>query len=229
MTDPRDDFLSKVLKGKSFADVGGLWGIVNEKVSVAHSLGASALTMIDVAPSDNVLWQSFETRRRTLSLPQVECLSGDVVVLAADQSCPSYDVVHCSGVLYHAPHPMLVLAALRRLSRQYLILTSSITSSRVVSKAGILELPASSCLFIPALQGKERAILSSYWSQFVGEAALGLTKEIPNFELDDFGPWWWLPTVDALTAMCKAAGFHCLDGAYMWNHNAYTLLLATQR
>ena len=34
MTDVRDTYIAQVVAGKSFADVGGLWGTVNEKVSV---------------------------------------------------------------------------------------------------------------------------------------------------------------------------------------------------
>jgi hypothetical protein len=37
-SDPRDVFLGRVARGRTFADVGGLWGVVNEKVSVAHAL-----------------------------------------------------------------------------------------------------------------------------------------------------------------------------------------------
>ena len=39
MSDVRDTYISQVVAGKSFADVGGLWGTVNEKVSVAHTHG----------------------------------------------------------------------------------------------------------------------------------------------------------------------------------------------
>ena len=31
--DLRDDYIRRVVRGRSFADVGGLWGTVNEKVS----------------------------------------------------------------------------------------------------------------------------------------------------------------------------------------------------
>ena len=51
MRDVRDTYIRQVVAGKSFADVGGLWGTVNEKVSVAHAYGARALTMIDVSPA----------------------------------------------------------------------------------------------------------------------------------------------------------------------------------
>ena len=44
MRDVRDTYISQVVAGKSFADVGGLWGTVNEKVSVAHAHGARGLS-----------------------------------------------------------------------------------------------------------------------------------------------------------------------------------------
>ena len=99
MSDVRDTYIGQVVAGKSFADVGGLWGTVNEKVSVAHTHGARALTMIDISPTDSDLWTLFEQRRRTLRLPTVECVSGDLLTLAQADSCPQFDVVHCSGVL----------------------------------------------------------------------------------------------------------------------------------
>jgi 2-polyprenyl-3-methyl-5-hydroxy-6-metoxy-1,4-benzoquinol methylase len=130
MSDPRDEYLSQIVKGKSFADVGGLWGTVSEKVSVAHRYGASALTMIDVAPPPNEEWRLFEERRRDLRLPPVNCISGDVVSLVESNTCPQFDVVHCSGVLYHIPDPVRLVAALRKITREYLILCSVVTATK---------------------------------------------------------------------------------------------------
>ena len=65
MSDPRDAFIARVVRGKSFADVGGLWGTVNEKVSVAHAAGAASLAMVDISEWGD-RWNEFETRRRQL-------------------------------------------------------------------------------------------------------------------------------------------------------------------
>lgn len=226
MSDPRDEYLSEVVKGKSFADVGGLWGTVGEKISVAHRYGASALTMIDVAPPPDERWQLFDERRRGLEVPPVNCISGDVVSLVENNSCPQFDVVHCSGVLYHIPDPIRLVAALRKVAREYLIFCSVVTASKVESDEGTLELPRAAALFVPALQTRERAILSSYWSRFVGDQALGITGPQPSWQLDDFSPWWWLPTMEALKAICAVAGFRFHKGAHFWNDNAYVMLLS---
>lgn len=228
MKDLRDEYIGRVVRGKSFADVGGLWGTVNEKVSVAHRYGASALTMIDVTPPEHELWQLFENRRQALGLPAVQCISGDVLRLAETASCPRFDVVHCSGLLYHMPDPLRFLSALRTMTRECLVLTSVVTAPYMRNEHGELRLPAAAALFIPALQSQERAIVRAYWCQFVGDGALGVTREVTTWRLDDYAPWWWLPTVEALQAMCRAVGFVPQDGGYFWNDNAYVQLLSVQ-
>ena len=184
MSDVRDTYISQVAAGKSFADVGGLWGTVNEKVSVAHTHGARALTMIDV--------------------------------------------VHCSGVLYHMPEPMQFLRALRKITGEALVLTSAVTATRVEGEKGVLEIPAAAMLCIPALQGREREIVQAYWRGIVGDGAFGITQEVAEWSFEDFGPWWWLPTAEALRAMCEVAGFRYEAGAPSWNGNAYTLRLSVR-
>lgn len=228
MRDLRDEYIGKVVNSKSFADVGGLWGTVNEKVSVAHAYGASALTMIDITPAEGELWRLFEDRRRALRLPEVHCINSDVLVLADTTPCPQFDVVHCSGILYHMPDPMRFLVALRKITREHLVLSSVVTATRVESDQGVLAIPQAASLFVPALQSKERAILKSYWQRFVGDGAIGLTCEATSWRPDDFAPWWWLPTVEALKAMCAAAGLTCREGAYFWQENAYVLLLSVR-
>jgi hypothetical protein len=224
----RDAYIGRVVRGTSFADIGGLWGTVNEKVLVAHAYGASAFTMIDMTPLGHELWQLFESRRQTLRLPTVRCISDDVLLLAEAASCPQFDVVHCAGVLYHVPDPLRFLRALRKMTREFLVLTSVVTATRVQNEYGELRLPAAAALFLPALQAQEGAIVRAYWCRFVGEGALGVTREVTTWRLDDYAPWWWLPTVEALQAMCRAAGFVQQDGGYFWNNNASVQLLSVQ-
>lgn len=225
MNDPRDEYIGKVVKDKTFADAGGLWGVVNEKVSVAHRYGASTLTMIDrVGPKDE-LWRLFEERRQHLGVPEVSCIVSDILALADLSPCPQFDVVHCSGVLYHIPDPLRLLTTLRKITREYLVLGSIVSGTKIESDQGILEIPNATALFVPALQGRERAIVQSYWQKLVGDGAVGLTQETP-WQLDNYVPWWWLPTVEALKAMCESAGFHYVEGSPFWNGNAHVLLLS---
>ena len=162
MSDVRDTYLGQVVAGKSFADVGGLWGTVNEKVSVAHAHGARTLTMIDISPPENVLWERFEDRRQTLRLPEVQAISGDVQTLAETSPELRFEVVHCSGVLYHMPEPVRFLRALRTITTDTLVLTSAVTATRVTGEDGTLEVPAAAVLCIPSLtrtRAGDRAIV----------------------------------------------------------------------
>jgi hypothetical protein len=223
--DPRDRFLVTVAPGRTFAEVGGLWGTVNERVTVAHAAGATALTMIDVTPPASPWWSAFDARCAERGVTAVDRISHNVLALATAPDAPSYDVVHCSGVLYHMPDPIRFLGALRRMTRRHLILTSAVTADVIRNEAGTLAVPAGSALFIPGLSAAERAVLHADWHPIVGDNALGITRDT-RWNPEDFGPWWWLPTVTALSAMCEAAGFAIQGGSYTWNDRAYTLLLA---
>lgn len=222
--DPRDHFVGRVAKGRSFADVGGLYGTVSEKVSVAHGHGATELTMIDIVPEGNELWQAFSGRMQQLGISEYETISDSILDLAESPDHPRYDVVHCTGVLYHMPDPMRLLSALRRITREYLVLGSAVTAMSITGNGETMNVPSAASLFIPALKERERAILEGYWRPFVGSDALGLTREQKPWDVEDFAPWWWLPTVDCIRSMCESAGFDYEDGAHYWNDNAYAVL-----
>ena len=223
--DVRDRFVQQVVRGKTFAEVGGLWGTVSEKASVAHAGGASALTMIDITPAGTHWWQEFERRRQALNVPPVRSISGDVMQLSETDPSLRFDVVHCSGILYHVPNPLHFLKCLRTITREHLILTSSITETEISNSAGRVTVPTGSALFVPALSPTEKAVLKEHWSDVAPNNAKGLTLEIPNWRIEDFGPWWWLPTTDALAAMCRVVGFDVRGVELTWNGHAATMLL----
>ena len=52
----QDKIIREHVKGLSFVDFGGLWGILNEKVSVASLAGARSTAMADMQPLGNWLW-----------------------------------------------------------------------------------------------------------------------------------------------------------------------------
>lgn len=222
-TDPRDRYIAQVVEGRSFLEVGGLWGVVNEKISFAHKCGASRLTIIDVSEPTSHLWDLFRERMAQLDIKEYTTVVGDICEIDADKIGTPFDVVHCSGVLYHLPDPMRMLSVLRSITRGYLILTSTIIPEVVENEGGRYEIPSSAVIFVPALSKAERACLKIYWEQ-AGAVAYGLT-EPTTFSVGNFAPWWWLPTATSLKAMCKAAGFQLIDSELMWNNNALTLLL----
>src|ERR1043166_7665281 len=223
-SDCRDVYIARVVPGKTFAEVGGLWGTVHEKISVAHGRGATALTMVDITPESGELWTKFRTRMAEMAIGEVRCLSRDICHLTSRDVLEPFDVVHCSGVLYHHPNPLVMLAALRRITREHLVLTSAVTQSVIENENGRYEIPPSGVIFVPALDDRERAIMKNYW-QSHGVTALGLTERC-DFNIESFAPWWWLPTPTTMTAMCRAAGFTLRDSGPTWGGNSHTLLLA---
>ncbi|MEG4301231.1 tetratricopeptide repeat protein [Microcoleus sp. D3_18a_C4] len=223
--DLRDRYIARVVKGKTFAEVGGLWGTVNEKVSVASKYGAVSLTMIDVSPASSHWWQDFHDRMTSLNIANYHCINQDITQIQLGDIGEPYDVVHCAGVLYHHPHPLQILVALRQITREHLIFTSAITQEVIDNELGRYEIPASGVMFVPALDDAERAILTAYWRPYINNHQLIGITEKAVFDMNDFAPWWWLPTATALEAMCEVAGFKVLDKGLTWNNNALTLLL----
>lgn len=223
--DIRDRYIARIVKGKTFAEVGGLWGIVSEKVSVASQYGATSLTMIDAMPISVHWWQDFRDRMTSLNIANYHCISQDITQIKLAEIGEPYDVVHCAGVLYHHPHPLQILVALRQITREHLIFTSAITQEVIENEWGRYEIPASGVMFIPALDDAERAILTAYWQPYInGNQLIGITEKAV-FDMDNLAACWWLPTASALEAMCKVAGFKVLDKGLTWDNNALTLLL----
>ncbi len=223
--DIRDRYIARVVKGKTFAEVGGLWGTVSEKVSVASKYGAVSLTMIDAMPASMHWWQDFHDRMTSLNIANYHCINQDITQIQLADIGEPYDVVHCAGVLYHHPHPLQILVALRQITREHLIFTSAITQEVIENELGRYEIPASGVMFIPALDDAERAILTAYWRTYINNNALIGITEKAVFDMNNFAACWWLPTATALEAMCKVAGFKVLDKGLTWNNNALTLLL----
>ncbi|MBI4893139.1 MAG: hypothetical protein HY821_21120 [Acidobacteria bacterium] len=227
--DIRDEFLGRIVHGRSFAEVGGLWGIVNEKVSVALQAGAASATMIDVTLPDAELWVAFRQRIAEFGLPPAAEIARDVCSLAQEPDGPTFDVLHCSGVVYHHPSPLVLLLAMRKLTREFLVLTSAVQQEEIENRHGHFTMPPSGVLFVPALNPEERLILSTYWRENAGvESCLGISEPVP-WDARDFGPWWWLPTPRALAAWCESCDFTLVAQAPSWNGNACTLLLRAGR
>ena len=143
--DFRDECIRRVARGKTFAEVGGLWGTVNERVSVARRFGATELTMIDITVPDGELWRLFGQRMQSFGVKDCHCISADVCQVTD----LTFDVLHCSGVLYHHSNPMSLIHALRRLTRHNMVLTSAITRPFIENECGIYRIPPSGIVFVP--------------------------------------------------------------------------------
>lgn len=99
----------------------------------------------------------------------------------------TFDVVVCTGVLYHLKNPLLVLEQIGRLCRDVV----------VVETECIVEDPRN---VVYARQGPQGAVA-------VTACPRGIMKFIETSELNDDGSNWWLPDTECVLGMLRTAGF----------------------
>jgi len=176
--------------GKSFVDIGCMWGVNGRYAFLAEEVGAASVKGVDVSPAS----PEFEERHaRTGS--SVEFIQGDLGDSSTLARVGSIDVVFCAGVLYHHPSPFDLLVALRRICRQTLILrTSTIPEMPTVPNGAV---------YWPMLDEEQRRL----WDQ----KSLGLTPQIgitgPFDPQAGYGNWFWGLTPSCLMSMLRTAGF----------------------
>jgi hypothetical protein len=183
---PREELVRRFAPGRSFVDVGCMWSVDGAIAFAAADAGATRVTGVDLmAPTAR-----FEAERARRDA-QVRFVHGDVHEPATVAEVGVHDVVWCSGVLYHAPHPLLTLARLRELCGQTLLLATE-TLPEVPGLRG-------ACVFYP---GADRGLF----------AAPGRTGLDDRFDpAGSYANWWWGITPSALRGMLAATGFDVVE------------------
>jgi hypothetical protein len=219
-------WIASVVSGRTFADVGGLWGTVNEMASPALLAGAAHATMIDIQPPGNEWWQAFETRMKGLNLTNYSCLHADATADAFAEMAGAYDVIHCSGIIYHLPDPFSLILRLRKATRRHLVLTSMYIPEQIANAEGELNLDGGQALLMHAMTGKTRQIVHRHYAD-LGLQIAGLT--VPLEEplvlengLGNTSPWWWLMTPSLLTKMLECAGLEVIDRGDSWEGRSHS-------
>jgi hypothetical protein len=189
---PREELIRRHVPGRTFADIGCMWNVNGALAFAAEQSGASAVTGLDVmAPTREY---AAEHARRDSA---VRFVRGDLHDPATIAEVGPHQIVWCSGVLYHAPNPLLTLERLRSITDELLILATET----------IPEVPglAQACVFYPGLGPDDRA---AHAAARPGAPALGVTTP---FQRDQsFGAWWWGISASALRGMLAASGFETL-------------------
>ena len=186
----REEIVRQHAAGRTFCDVGCMWKVNGRIAFVAEESGARAVTGVDVM--DATAEFLAERERRTSS---VRFVHGDLHDPATVAQVGPHEVVWCSGVLYHAPNPVLTLQRLRELTTELLILQTMT----------LPELPGVSqgLVFYPGVPNPR---LYARW----GEQALRSLR-LPEPGEDPYAPWWWGISRSALAAMLRAARFEPVD------------------
>ncbi len=219
-------WIAEAVAGKTFAEVGGLWGTVNEQTTAAARNGASATTMIDIAPEDggpDDLWRLFRERAASLGVTDTTCINGSIDDPETAERAGSFDVVCCNGVLYHCPEPLHTLRRLRAITRETLLLGTVSMPETVTTSAGSLSVEPGAALLVPALSESQRAVFAQ-WLRELGDIhihAFGITHATESgFAPGDYDPWWWLFTRDHVAALLRVAGFEVEAVASYWEGRA---------
>lgn len=182
--------------GRSFADIGCMWGVNGEYAFAAEAAGATAVTAVDVfGPTPE-----FERRHREDG-SRVRFVLGDITAPETIARAGVADVVFCAGVLYHHPSPFDLLVALRRICRETLILrTSTIPEVRNLPNAAV---------FFPLLDERARRLWSLRSLGVPSQA--GITT--PFEPREGYGNWFWGLTPSCLVSLVRCAGFQIVEQA----------------
>lgn len=117
----RRRLVSELAPGRSFLDVGGMYGIAGEIAFMAERAGATKVTVMDgMDPSDEFI----DKHRANDS--KVEFVQGDVHDAELFAWMGDYEVVWCCGVIYHSPNPMQQLRILRSVTTGTLVVGTNI-------------------------------------------------------------------------------------------------------
>ena len=228
MSDKKDAWIQRLVPGQSFMDIGGLWGTLNEKVSVALRAGAASATMADIAPLDHSLWKDFDAHCQQMGVHGYNKARLDIVEPGPALASLRHDVVHCSGIIYHLPDPFRMLGNLRRLTAGHLIITSMVVPEQIRNHHGSLAFPADAAAYVPSLGEETRAVIAEHFRS-AGVSIGGITQPMEEPWLwpdgsPNFGPWWWLMSPPFLRGLIRSAGFAIEDECWSWEGLSYSYL-----
>jgi SAM-dependent methyltransferase len=224
------DWIRKYAVGLSFADIGGLWGTVGEKVTAAYNAGAASVAMVDVMPAHNEWWTKFLDHAAKNGVPRekIRCVVADLEKENFPKNAGQYEFINCAGVLYHVPNPLGVLRNLVRSTTRYLSMATQVLPPRIENARGTIVIPDGQGLFIPSLTEQQRAVLAEYYDRHDYKVT-HVNRDRPPFLNPkvnwNYGPSYWLPTMDMLLAMVRMFGLQVLETAYISDHGGAILAL----
>lgn len=200
--EPIHRWLSSHTQDKTFADIGGLWFTVHETVTIAAKANAKELTMIDRLPMDNKWWSAFHERCKNKGVSNYQChqanLDNDDILKLGP-----FDVIFCSGILYHCPNPIHTLSQLGKLCNETLVLGTHVIDHKMSTELGVVEIPRAAALYVPSLNEKQIAILNCW----MGKRVLGYKNDKWTLGEDAHIPFWWLFPEEVLRSWLSLAGF----------------------
>ena len=173
----------RYVPGGSFADLGCMWNADGAYVFCAELLGATAPVLaLDINPPTQA-YISYHTALQS----RVQFVQSDILDLDPARN-GTYDVVFCSGVMYHMMNPLHALSRVLGVTRRIAILVTH-------TVPGDDEM----MVFYPH---SRRAETFPWEVQATGQRAGRFAVRY-----GDFSPWWWGFTEPCFENMLKCFGF----------------------
>lgn len=185
------ELVKRYAPGKSFADIGCMWGVDGFFSFLAQDHGAVRVVAVDVYPEST---KFAEERAKRNS--RIRFVRGDINLPEITDAIGVCDVVFCSGVLYHTPDPVHLLTRLRAICSQTLILNT----------ASIPEMPGirNGAVFYPFVDERQRKM----WNKGIGSQKAITGPYEPE---SGYGNWFWGMTPSAIESMLRCAGFEAVE------------------
>jgi hypothetical protein len=214
----RCKWVRDAVPGRSFADIGGLgFHAAHEMVSLALEAGAAEATMVEVLPLDHPLWKDLDDKCERRGVRGYKKVFAD---LNQPGDIGPWDVVYCSGVIYHMPDPVHAMLRLRSLCRRYLVLSSMIVPPQMSGPEGDVVLGEGQVVFVPAIGGVTKSACAAHFDALEIKI-FGINVDEPVvWSYGDsgvnYGPWWWLFTEEFLEHLLNLGGFRVLNREETW-------------
>ena len=179
------------LTGKRVLDVGawdGFWTFE------ALKRGAAQVVAIDdfsdylgsLDTDSRRAWQTFDTCRDILGYSEQQCSRFDMSVYdVREELLGQFDIVFCFGTLYHLRHPLLALDRLSTVCREEMYVESALLDDFSPYQGGLRH-----------GYGGGHMVMEFY----------------PGKQYGDNDTNWWVPTLECLGYMVRAAGFNTVEG-----------------
>ena len=139
-----EDLIRKYAPGRSFLDVGGMWGVSGALSFLAEEVGATSVKLLTRCH------RRMSSRQHDRRNSKVRVVRGALYAPETPDLVGRHDLVWCTGVLYHAPAPTQAMERLDAMMGELLVVGTKV----------IPEVPglAQASVLYPGLDSQQRAL-----------------------------------------------------------------------
>ena len=189
-----EEYLRSHVGGKRVIDIGAMWLVDGRFSFFAEDCGAKEVVAFDIIEPSLTFREEMERKKS-----QVQFVQGDL--MEDDSLCRlgKFDVVFCSGVIYHLPDPIIGLQRIRS------ICTGCALIGTAVIGEGFLRNRA---VYYPCMDSLTR----KWWNYGSKEKKIALDS--PYDPSLGYANWFWGMSPSCVASMLYSVGFSILDVHY---------------